>query len=105
MDELIVLNATFGEEAECDAACTALVEQRLAACAQKVAITSTYRWQGAVEHGDEWLLTAKTRAGLFARAAEAIRAAHSYDLPEIVATRLSHVTDAYRAWVLENTEG
>ena len=38
-----------------------LVERRLAACVQVLGpISSTYRWQGAVETAEEWLCLIKT---------------------------------------------
>ena len=42
-----------------------LVGERLAACAQLVPITSTYRWQGAVETERMFLYGTDTTASLF----------------------------------------
>ena len=43
-----------------------LVERRLAACVQVLGpISSTYRWQGAVESAEEWLCLIKTTAARF----------------------------------------
>ena len=36
-----------------------LVQRRLAACVTATAVTSTYRWQGAVQHDAEVTLTIK----------------------------------------------
>ncbi len=77
-----------------------LVEQRLAACVQVSGpITSTYRWQGQIETGQEWICTAKTSAQAFDRVAESIRGSHPYDVPEIIATPLIAVSDGYAAWL------
>ena len=62
----------------------ALVGARLAACVQVLGpIASTYRWQGEINNAQEWLCLAKTRADLYPQVEAAIRAAHSYDVPEI----------------------
>ncbi|WP_242454675.1 divalent-cation tolerance protein CutA [Bailinhaonella thermotolerans] len=76
------------------------VEARLAACVQVVGpIVSTYRWQGAVETAEEYLLLAKTRADLSEALAEHIRAAHPYDVPEIITVPIEHGLPDYLAWI------
>ena len=47
---------------------------------------SVYRWQGAVEHADEWLCLVKTTNDHYAAVEAAIRELHSYDCPEVIAT-------------------
>ena len=41
---------TVSDAAEAGAVGTRLVEARLAACLQEVAINARYRWQGEVQH-------------------------------------------------------
>nr|WP_246241954.1 divalent cation tolerance protein CutA [Flexivirga aerilata] len=78
----------------------ALVAERLAACVQVTpAIRSSYLWQGAVESADEVLLTAKTTAGRFDELAARVRELHSYDVPEIVGTPITHADEPYAAWL------
>jgi periplasmic divalent cation tolerance protein len=80
------------------------VEGRLAACAQVSGpITSTYRWEGAVTQASEWLCTMKTTADRLDALMEATRAAHSYEVPEIVATPITAGDPAYLAWIEEAT--
>lgn len=81
-----------------------LVDKRLAACVQiDGPITSIYHWQGQVEEAKEWRLTAKSRAALFEEIVAAIREMHSYDVPEIVATQIDFLDEAYRQWLEEET--
>ena len=65
---------------------------------------SLYRWQGAVERGEETVMIVKTRASL----AEAVRAAvkemHSYSTPAILVIPLESVDSAYLEWMLTETE-
>ena len=63
---VIVLVTTASEE-EAVVIGRALVEERLAACANLVGpIRSIYRWREAVEDASEHLLLIKTRSSLFA---------------------------------------
>ncbi len=88
-----------------EALATAVVERRLAACAQVTApITSTYRWQGNVEHATEVLVVCKTTTAAATALVDEIAARHPYDVPEIVVTPVLHSNAAYRAWVNDNFE-
>ena len=78
----------------------ALVERRLAACAQVAGpITSTYHWQGEVQTATEWQCVAKTRGELYASVEAAIRELHPYQVPEIVATPITSGSQAYLDWI------
>ena len=88
--------ATLGEA---QAMARALVERRLAACAQIEPIESFYRWKGAVEHDSEQRVLFKTVAPRYAALAEAIRALHGYELPAIHALTLEPVDPLYARWI------
>jgi len=76
------------------------LEQRLAACAQVSGpITSLYWWQHRLETTDEWLCTFKTSATALPPLKAALRAAHSYTTPEIVATVIEDGDADYLAWI------
>jgi periplasmic divalent cation tolerance protein len=80
------------------------VERRLAACAQMSGpIVSTYRWQGEVQSASEWVTTCKTKAACLDPLMDALRAAHSYEVPEIVATRVAAGDRDYLLWVVTET--
>jgi len=82
----------------------ALVEGRLAGCVQILGpITSTYRWQGAVETSEEWLCLVKSRRELYPQIEEAIRRLHPYDVPEILAVPVVAGSASYVAWLEEMT--
>src|SRR5262245_18367833 len=63
---------------------SALLERRLAACVQVAQIHSFYIWEGAQQSEPERLLLIKTRRELYVDVEMALRAAHSYETPEIV---------------------
>lgn len=83
-----------------------LVEQRLAACVNLLApCTSVYRWQGAVETATELPLLIKTTRAAYPALQAALREAHPYELPEIVAIPVQEGLPAYLAWVAAETAG
>ncbi len=100
MPEYIQVLTTAGSEEEAERIGTALLEHRLAACVQTAGpITSRYRWQGKLEREREWQCLAKTEARLYEEVEAAIRAAHSYDEPEILAIPVLAGSRGYLDWV------
>ena len=105
MSGFIQITTTVGAREEAEQIANALVERRLAACVQVIGpIKSVYRWQGNVEHADEWLCVIKTTENKFEAAAAAIRQLHPYDCPEVIAVPIVAGSDAYLAWLREQTD-
>ncbi|MCP5373526.1 MAG: divalent-cation tolerance protein CutA [Hyphomicrobiales bacterium] len=99
---LIYITAASAEEAL--ALGRALVGERLAACANVwPAITSVYRWQGAVQEDGEVALIVKTRAALVDRVSARVRDLHSYDCPCVVAVPISGGNPAFLDWIAAET--
>ena len=83
----------------------ALVEERLAACANVIGpIRSIYRWQGAVEEAEEHLVLLKARAADVPALETRVRTLHSYDVPEVLALPVTAGSAPYLAWLAEATE-
>lgn len=99
-----LIMTTVASEAEADAVCTPLLEQRLAACIQEIPITSRYRWQGRIQRDGEILLLVKTSAGAADEAMRTIEHHHAYDVPEIVVLPLTGGLPAYLEWMAEETD-
>jgi periplasmic divalent cation tolerance protein len=100
-DKRIVLT-TAGSREEAAKIARALVEQRLAACVNLTAIESVYRWKGAVESAEEWLLVVKTTAAAVPQVQAAIKELHSYELPECIVLPIEGGSEQYLAWIGEN---
>ena len=81
----------------------ALVEQRLAACAQISAIDSYYVWEDEVRHDAEFRVLFKVAASAYDEVEQAIRARHSYDLPAIHAIPVERAHAPYADWVIANS--
>lgn len=78
----------------------ALVEEKLAGCVQiSGPLVSTYRWEGRVEQGEEWLCSIKTSNELFSAVERAIKELHPYDVPEIVALPIVTGSAEYLEWL------
>ena len=104
--KFIQVQITFPTEESALAAASRLVEQRLAACAQILGpIRSVYVWNGVREESVEILLLAKTAASLFDELAEAVRAEHPYECPQIAALPIVAGTVDYLAWIETGTTG
>jgi periplasmic divalent cation tolerance protein len=106
MQEFILVYVTAGSAAEGDRLARALVEERLAACVNRIApVQSVYRWQGKVEQSEEELLIVKTRKALFAALESRVRELHSYSVPEIIAVPIVDGSEGYLRWLGEQLSG
>jgi periplasmic divalent cation tolerance protein len=98
-DKIVVLN-TCGSEAEAERLARLLVDQHLAACVSIVPkLRSFYRWNGAVESAEEWLLLIKSSRPLFERLRAALEKAHSYEVPEVLALPVVDGAAGYLEWL------
>lgn len=83
----------------------ALVEERLAACANVInGMTSIYRWQDEICEDTEAVLIAKTSDDKVAALTERVKALHSYDCPCIAALPITGGNPAFLSWIEEQTQ-
>ncbi len=98
--EIFQVATTTGNRDEADRIAVALVERKLAACVQiSGPVSSIYRWQGKVEHSQEWVCTVKTTQTRYDEVERVIRELHSYDVPEILAVKVKTGLSDYLRWV------
>lgn len=91
---------TCPDEATAARIARALVEERLAACVNRLpGVRSTYRWQGAVHDDAEVLLLIKTTTDRLPALRERLPALHPYELPELIAVEVAGGLPAYLDWV------
>lgn len=82
----------------------AMVNQRLAACANFIPmIHSIYWWDGSVQDDQEALLFLKTRPELAKELVDAVAEEHPYEVPAISVLPLTHVHDPYLKWLVDET--
>jgi periplasmic divalent cation tolerance protein len=83
----------------------AVLENRLAACANIVPkIESHYWWEGKLESSGETLIIFKTTQNRLAAFEATVLEVHPYDTPEIIALRLSSGNQKYLRWVCTSVE-
>jgi periplasmic divalent cation tolerance protein len=82
----------------------AVVERRLAACANVIdGVTSIYWWGGAVQSGPECVMVLKTVARQVTSLVETIRSMHSYDCPAITVLAIETGNPGYLDWIAAET--
>jgi periplasmic divalent cation tolerance protein len=99
-EEVLVVFTTWPDVEKARIAARALVEEKLAACANLIpGVESIYRWQGAVETSAEVLMVLKTTIARYQALETRILDLHIYEVPEIVALRVSDGLPRYLRWV------
>ena len=63
-----------------------------------------YRWQGALDRGEEVTMIIKTRAGLAEKVRAAVKEMHSYATPAILVIPIESVDPDYHAWIEAETQ-
>ena len=99
----LLVVTSVGSRDEANRIARALVERRLAACAQISAIDSYYVWEDAVRHDGEFRVLFKVAASAYDEIEQAIRALHSYELPAIHAIAVERAHAPYADWVIANS--
>ena len=99
---VVTVYAVFANPAEAQRIGMAIVEEKLAACANILApCRSIYRWEGAIETATETPVLFKTTLdkadALIARVTEL----HSYEVPAIAVWPIERLPAAYGDWVEE----
>jgi periplasmic divalent cation tolerance protein len=97
---------TCGSRKEARRLAQAVVEQRLAACANifSAPVESIYRWKGRVEVAREVFLIIKTSRARFAALQREIARLHSYEVPEIIALPIVTGSRDYMKWMAKSLE-
>ncbi len=106
MNRFIVVYVTVESAEEGKRLASALVEERLAACVNRLGpVQSTYRWKGQVERSEEHLLIIKTSEGLFDRLNKRVQELHSYSVPEVIALPIVDGNEGYLKWLEDQLLG
>jgi len=104
--DAIIVFTTVGAEDLAVRIAEDLVSRELAACVNILpSIRSIYRWEGKLWDDTEWLLLVKTKRAAFPAVREAIRALHSYELPEVIAVPVVEGDERVLAWIGQSVRG
>jgi periplasmic divalent cation tolerance protein len=101
----VLVFCTCPDEAVAERIANALVEERLAACVNRLpGVVSTYRWKGETHRDSECLLLIKTTVERFDALRERIVAVHPYELPEVIAVDVILGLSPYLDWIASETQ-
>jgi periplasmic divalent cation tolerance protein len=105
-DQVILALTTCPDEASAQAVATALVQERLAACVNRVGgLRSTYIWDARLQDQAEILLIIKTTAARLDELQARLKSLHPYELPELLAIAVAGGNERYLDWVRMGVAG
>ena len=100
MIEYMQVTTTVSNKEEAEKISRTVVEKRLSGCVQIIGpITSTYWWKQKIETAEEWLCIMKSRVDLYRELEYVIKNVHSYDVPEILVTKIAKGSKNYLNWL------
>jgi len=100
----IQIQTTFDNRDEAVAMANALLDAGLVSCGQISEVESVYNWEGKRCDTNEYLLTLKTRKGLYNECEKFIAARHSYKVPQIIALDIATGSADYLKWIEDSTK-
>ncbi|MBD2137781.1 divalent-cation tolerance protein CutA [Anabaena sp. FACHB-1237] len=104
--EFIFVYVTCKDRAEALNIGKAVVEARLAACANIIdGMDIIYWWNSELQVEKEAILIMKSRRDLFAELTEKVKSVHSYEAPCVVALPIEQGNQDYLNWLMAETKG
>jgi len=103
MPKPIAVFTTLGSLDDARRLARAIIERKLAACAQLSSIESFYVWKGALQNEPEVRVLFKTTDACYAALEAAIVELHPYELPAIHAVEMGAVHAPYAQWIIDET--
>ncbi len=100
---MLSVYVTCPSEREAEKISTALVKERLAACANYFPCKSIYKWQGRLVKEKGFALILKTTEKKYAALESRVKQLHSDKVPCIVATKISKAYALYEKWAERQT--
>ena len=98
-DKRLMLTTTSSRD-EANTIASELVSRHFAACVNIIGpISSTYHWQGEIEHSEEFLLLIKSTETQFPAIQATIRELHSYEVPELISLKIEAGAESYLDWI------
>ena len=101
----LVVVTTVGTEEEATQLAGELVGRRHSACVNILPVyRSVYRWQGKICEDNEFLLVIKTLESEYEAVETTVRELHSYELPELLAFRVSRGEARFLDWLAQSLD-
>jgi periplasmic divalent cation tolerance protein len=96
----VVILVTAGSAKEAQRIAANLIKNKLAACVNIISgMQSVFWWEGKADKAKESLLVIKSKRSLLPKIIKAVRAVHSYEVPEIIALPIVGGERKYLRWI------
>ena len=96
----VVILCTAPDQATAQQLASLALEARLAACVTLLpGATSCYLWQGRIEQSSEVQMLLKCDSNHQQALCDLLKAAHPYDVPELLALPVHHGDSEYLSWL------
>lgn len=105
MNTPLLIQTTLETEQDAEKLAKILLSKKIVACAQiSGPLKSLYWWNGEIEESPEYRLILKSFTGLYPQIEKLIHEKHPYNVPEIVATKISQVGESYLSWMKQEID-
>ena len=102
--ETCLVYVTAGSDAEARKIASAMVEERLAACANILGeITSIYRWEGSLQTENEVAFILKSQPHLIKKLTARVTEMHAYECPCVIAMPINDGNPEFLKWIIDET--
>ncbi|AHF99348.1 divalent cation transporter [Halostagnicola larsenii XH-48] len=81
-----------------------VLEERLAACVNRLPSESIYRWEGKIQRKEEAILLAKTTDDAYDDLVSRVQELHPHEVPCIERFDEDHVLESFATWRAENVD-
>lgn len=99
-EKFIIIFITCGSKKEAGKIVDAILNKRLAACANIVSeVESKFWWRGKIDNAKEYLIMMKARRKNFEEIEKQVKRLHSYEVPEIIAIPIVAGSKDYLKWL------
>jgi periplasmic divalent cation tolerance protein len=98
---MVICYLTCAHKKEATKISQALLENKLIACARQSQVSSSYWWDGKINHDDEVLLMMESLEDKFDEIEKVVTNLHSYDEYVLTAVPVLKTTPGVHAWLDE----
>lgn len=100
---MAIVVSTFSDMDTARDMSTYIIQEKLAACASIMQVSSIYMWKEDIEDTPEFMVLYKTTTENVNHLTQYIEKHHPYDTPEIVQIPVESANNSYMQWLLDVT--
>lgn len=96
---MVILYLTCKDKTEADIIGSALLEAKLVACVRQMPVSSSYWWDGVINHDNEVLLMIESIEEKFDEVDKIVASLHSYDQYVLTSVTVSQTSAGVENWL------